>query len=1049
MVRNGCLSIALVMLGVGFAWADTVLPSPYWKNQIAFPDEPFRVQGENANDPDWVKFTILLSPYDPNIVYYQDCQTYEFHYGFAVDLLPPFFGMTPQQFDLTTLYTTNRQAVLGAVIMPPTGGWPTPPAYPEYGIQLIGLDPFTPEEVVQLFNTVKQSVSADPGVTAYYFPSYEQTQVARDNEAWFQSQGIEISSSARWSQGNVAYAEGWALGRLKFFPGSYIETAYMSGELEPNDILLTDGVPPEIPSVAGILTLSPSTPNSHVAILAQAFNVPFGYLALADDANNALGLIGNQVVLRVEEQWDSPEAVRLMNVEGMLDEATIEEILQFKEPPELNIQPMQNYGAYSASTDGLGPSQIGYFGGKASNYGLLRQSIPDNSYKAFAFGFNLWNEFLDQVLPNSRTLREEIALRLAPFTYPPSDMAQFSNTLDGIRDLFKDTEVTHFTSAQESAVIGVLQDPVYEFDPSRKIRFRSSSNMEDSETFVGAGLYDSYSGCLADDTDGDDQGPSICDDEENNERGVFRAIRKVYASFYNDNAYLQRLRYGVDENDVGMSLLVHHSFPDETELANGVATFSRTNPYSARAKLVTQLGAVSVSNPSDGSIPEEVDMSVYSFGYYPNLVQQSNLVPLGDTVMDWQDDYVELSQLLAAVADRFSAVTGKTRYTLDFEYKKTAPNGDLIVKQVRELPQADSSSTVPAFLLGQPTELCTFQGEYGDVFANHRLKSRVTLHAISQWLDPNVPTDSLYTTMELQYAVDGRVRRLQGILPSMPQASHSVAESGTSPYYPAEFLDGWRMHHLSNRRRYAMRTLDVPTRRSVLSGPVLLLSDLDEFYFEVDYERSVPTMTWEGPAMTTHESIQIEPCPTPNAGDLDQSREIGPVSIKGLGTVSIQTRFYWPPDPGAAAGYTAPCIRWVETTVSGLTSEPVVLHDWYAQTYRPGHHNFSEEFLFEPRLDPNVSQEQLDELEGKDVRLIYGQIGGLYPVIKIYGFNEEPFLGADIDGDGKVNMCDAALLFERWLDSACDECGGRDLDGDGCVHFSDFEELMGQWLTSL
>ncbi len=56
---------------------------------------------------------------------------------------------------------------------------------------------------------------------------------------------------------------------------------------------------------------------------------------------------------------------------------------------------------------------------------------------------------------------------------------------------------------------------------------------------------------------------------------MFKAIRKVFASFYNENAFLERLRLGVDESKVGMALLVHHSFPDDGELANGVAVVRR------------------------------------------------------------------------------------------------------------------------------------------------------------------------------------------------------------------------------------------------------------------------------------------------------------------------------------------------------------------------------------------------------------------------------------------------------------------------------------------
>ncbi len=67
-------------------------------------------------------------------------------------------------------------------------------------------------------------------------------------------------------------------------------------------------------------------------------------------------------------------------------------------------------------------------------------------------------------------------------------------------------------------------------------------------------------------------GPCACEAAEPDERGVFRAIQRVYAGFYNDNAWLERRRHSADEVEVGMGVLVHHSFPDEEELANGVAT---------------------------------------------------------------------------------------------------------------------------------------------------------------------------------------------------------------------------------------------------------------------------------------------------------------------------------------------------------------------------------------------------------------------------------------------------------------------------------------------
>jgi len=1033
-------ALIIVLSLTTIAPAPTDPPSPYWKNRIVCPNEPFRVQGTSADDPDWVKLTILLPPYDPNIVYFQDCRKYTFHYNFAVGWLPPFYGMTPQQFDQATLYDQGQKAILGAVIMPPTAGYPPPPPYPEYGIQFVRRDPYSAQEIVQLFNTVKAAVTADPNIRAFYFPSYEQITTAEANRDWFEARGIPISSPARWARGNCCYSAGWALGRLKYVPPADISNAYLEGTLRPEDILLTDGVPAGIPLVSGIISLSPSTPNSHVAILAKTFGVPFVYLALAEDANRAQQLVDHRIVLRAFEEYTGCN-IRLIDTEGVLDRQTVAEVLALKIPPPLNITPVAHYGAYSAPTDGLLPRDIKYFGGKASNYGILRTSIPGNCYVAVAFSFDLWNEFLGQTLTGGGTLREEIIARLSHYSYPPPDMAALSADLINVRNMFTDTDVTTFTTAQQNTIINILQDPRYGFEPNKNIRFRSSSNVEDSNQFTGAGLYDSFSGCLADDLDGDNTGPCICDPNESRERGVFRAIRKVFASFYNDNAFLERLRHDINETQVGMALLVHHSFPDQIELANGVATIQPTYGSGWDIQLVTQYGATSVANAEDGSIPEEVSVGTQTYGTYVTLLRQSNLVPLGATVMDWQADYINLSQLLVTVANRFRQVTGKTDFLLDLEYKKVAPEGDLIIKQIREIPQPDKTSTVTPFLINEPAQFCTFQGEFGDVFANHRLKSQWLFETGNLWLaKPNL-ADSFYAKVALEYADSGRIRTLSGILPLWPFATHTVADS---PYEGVDTNDVWLMHHLPNRRSCRLRTEAIPTQVTAVENPILTLLDLWRPVLRVKYDRPVPTRDWNGPTTTTEEEIQLCPCPKPRMDDLLQRR-----TFAGPKGVLINTTFYWPAEPSGVIIYTAPLVRWVETIIEGYTTRPIVLHGYYSQTHRPDHHNFGEHFIFEPQLEPGLSADLLTELRAKNIRFIYIHSGSGDPTITIYGYDDKPFLAGDIDKDKNVDLEDLKLFTARWLDTVCDVCFGADLNGDGQVTLLDFQTLAENWLTTI
>ena len=38
------------------------------------------------------------------------------------------------------------------------------------------------------------------------------------------------------------------------------------------------------------------------------------------------------------------------------------------------------------------------------------------------------------------------------------------------------------------------------------------------------------------------------------------------------------------------------------------------------------------------------------------------------------------------------------------------------------------------FLINEPATYCTFQGEYGNVYSNHRLRSRITLDTYNMWM---------------------------------------------------------------------------------------------------------------------------------------------------------------------------------------------------------------------------------------------------------------------------------------------------------------------------
>jgi hypothetical protein len=931
--------------------AEPAEPDDDWRNQAFYPDDPFRSEPLSFSKPEvrWIKFAILTN--EPTRVYYQNSWKYPFHYDFARARLPRFKNMTSAEFDAVSLHTNGQKVVLGSLLFAPNA------EQNETGVQFVGQDPYSAEQIVNWLQIIGSTIAPMDQTRILYVPSYEQAAAAESRRDYFRAHGFELSTVGRWDSGQSPYSSGWAIGLLKYIPADQIEKAYADGTLGPNDILLTDAVPAEIPYVAGIVTLSPSTPNSHVALLAHSYGVPFIYIAGAEAQQRARGYIGKDVIVTAYDGFPSGE-IRLLDASA-IEQPLREELASLKKPAQINITPKARRGLYIAPVEDLVPADIKFFGGKASNFGFLRRQLPTNSPPGMAISFDLWDDFMAQKLATGLTLRQEIDSRLAKYTYPPN-VASLEPDLKMIRDLIEDS--TAFTSEQQQQIAQAL---LGRFDPKKNIRFRSSTNVEDSEEFVGAGLYESHSGCLEDDQDADNNGPSACDPTETKERGVFRAIRKVYASFYNPNAVLERMRHGVDESKVGMAILVHYSNPDAEELANGVATVSysvQNGPRSYVAKMVSQKGAVSVTNPDGSAQPEIVSVSKSFFAPYTSFIQSSTLLPLGGHVLTWTSDYEAFAEMFAKVADAFETYyPAKRNYILDFEYKKIVP-GALLVKQVRQLPNPTSDATVP-YLINSPSDWCVFQGEYGNVFANHRLKAGFNLTTKNLKITAANLQQSILGPFSLHYADGAEIKTIDGSPQTFPNWSHIIGkpEAGT-----ISVADQWCLGAKSVR----LSTI-VPTTVADSQSPIIP-SDTLNLVWEGFYPTPLPMIEFGQQGSVTNESVRLVACPQPNDANILVTR-----SIPAEAGATVNISFYWPKPPsGPSAGYTAPLAAWKETRIEGLTSQPILLHDYFSQTYRPQHHNFSEDFLFEPALEPGISPALISELEAKSIHFIYVQWGG-------------------------------------------------------------------------
>jgi hypothetical protein len=376
---------------------------------------------------------------------------------------------------------------------------------------------------------------------------------------------------------------------------------------------------------------------------------------------------------------------------------------------------------------------------------------------------------------------------------------------------------------------------------------------------------------------------------------------------------------------------------------------------------------VSVANPEGGAIPEEVNVHLYPTSMVAEILRYSSLVLLGDTVLTYEGDYFEFATMMRDVAEDYAAAIGESEFLLDFEYKKVAPGGavlpagGLVVKQVRKVPQPDTTPSITPFLINEPVEYGIFQGESSEALANHHLKSRWSLSTQNLWLSAENLATCFYTDVSLEYTEGCWPRLFEGLLPEFPGAWHAVDEPLQS------VSDGWVFSDLYQPRHYELRTSNIRTLVSAAESPLLTLSDLGSLEVFVEYED--PVSAWDGggsPRRIT-ESVTICPELEEGPGDTLQERVLADPSSP----IVITTRFYWPGVGMGTVIKTFPLARWDETIIEGLTTEPIVLHGWYSQTYSPSHHNFWESFIFQPRLEPGISSAILDELDAMGVQRIH------------------------------------------------------------------------------
>ncbi|MEP4534499.1 MAG: PEP/pyruvate-binding domain-containing protein [Cyclobacteriaceae bacterium] len=385
------------------------------------------------------------------------------------------------------------------------------------------------------------------------------------------------------------------------------------------DIVLTDGVPNDLPVVAGIITSEFQTPLSHINVLSHSRNTPNMALREAWQSEEIAALSGKLVYLNVKAEGYELREASLAEAEMFWRE---------KEPQETVV--LEKNTTYNQLVDmqDANFSFVDRIGGKAANFGeLLNVSsvhipTPEN---AFAIPFYYYQQHME-----SYGLDVWIADLIAD--------ASFQLDADYRRSMLTKLQDSIMSSPINQNLVSMVREKIHDFRDFNAFRFRSSTNAEDLEEFSGAGLYDSYSA-----------------KKEHNTKTIESAISKVWASLWNWRAFEERSYFKIDHLSCAMGILVHRSFPDED--ANGVLITKNLYNNNPGFTVNVQYKEYSIVFPEPGIIHDQMILFTWSINpgeeFMLEYLSFSNIPELnGQRVMKDQEVY-ELGRYAIQIKRRF------------------------------------------------------------------------------------------------------------------------------------------------------------------------------------------------------------------------------------------------------------------------------------------------------------------------------------------------------------------------------------------------------------
>ena len=319
-----------------------------------------------------------------------------------------------------------------------------------------------------------------------------------------------LQSDIAKNQEYLALNTGKAIGRIHV-----IEKLDDTVEIGDNEILVLKELPLNIPPVRGIIVAKPSTPLSHVNILAKDWNIPNVYIKDAD-----------KLFKEFDTYW--------VNLEADLTDYKIKRLVDYEpgkapvppKPPGIQEPPVNLNVKELAALVEMRKKDSVIYGAKAANLGEMLNAkatgfiVPDG----FSVPFYWYDEFMKE------NGFDRVILELLDnndFVHNPRFRRQ------KLEELRAQIQNGKFDDGLKQQIIEKWRAQL----GGKPVFVRSSSNAEDLPNFSGAGLYSSVANVREEDK-------------------LIEAVKKVWASLWRFEAYEARVRNYVSQTDVYMSALI-------------------------------------------------------------------------------------------------------------------------------------------------------------------------------------------------------------------------------------------------------------------------------------------------------------------------------------------------------------------------------------------------------------------------------------------------------------------------------------------------------------